>query len=217
MALSNQALLTKGDRAYAKKKSQNRVESVTFDRDSREDYLTGFHKRKVKRQQDAKKRAEEIARKEKIAERQRIRQEKQKSIEKDLERLKDAERVINGIHDDSENESGNDANQEDEEDGEFKGFSDNSGILKHKTVYSDGQNETSVTVEEITLDPYVDMSRAEDILKESTKRAHAYAKHVEELENGPIQKPKPKPRKKKFRYLPKSERKLMSKKAKSSR
>lgn len=212
MALSNQALLTKGDRAYAKKKSQARVESVSFDRDSREEYLTGFHKRKVKRQQEAKKRAEEIARKERLAERQRIRQEKQKSIEKDLERLKEAEKAINGaINGDNEE----DEEQEQEQEEEFTGFSDSSGILKKRTIYTDGVDETSVTVEEIQLDPYVDMSRAEAILKESTKRAHEYARHVEELESGPLPKPKPKIRKKKFRYLPKSERKQMVKKTKS--
>lgn len=210
MALSNQAILTKGDRAYAKKKNQARVESVSFDRDSREEYLTGFHKRKVKRQQDAKKRAEEIAKKERLAERQRIRQEKQKSIEKDLERLKEAELAINGAI------NGDDDEEEEEAEEEFTGFSDSSGILKKRTVYTDGNDETSVTVEEIQLDPYVDMSRAEAILQESTKRAHEYARHVEQLENGPLTKPKqPKIRKKKFRYLPKSERKLMVKKTKS--
>lgn len=48
------------------------VEEVTFDTDARQEYLTGFHKRKLERAKHAREIAEKKARAEKLAERKRV-------------------------------------------------------------------------------------------------------------------------------------------------
>lgn len=212
MALSNQQLLTRGDQKYAKKKRAKlaRPAKVEYDPKSREEYLTGFHKRKLKRKEESKKRAEEYIKKAKKDEKRLARAEKQKSIEKGLQKLREAEKVFNGEALDSENEQ---SGSGEDEDGEFKGFTDSSGILKKpaiQQVYGEGQDEARVTIQEVSIDPFVDLSRAEDVLQMSTRRAHEYAKYVESLEN-----PQPKPKKvrvKKFKYLSKSQRLIERKK-----
>eukprot|EP00045_Choanoeca_perplexa_P017946 m.272217 g.272217 ORF g.272217 m.272217 type:complete len:176 (+) comp17676_c1_seq2:59-586(+) len=55
---------------------------VTFDPDARKEYLTGFHKRKLHRKEEAKKEAEEILRKARIAARKEKRAERDKRLEK---------------------------------------------------------------------------------------------------------------------------------------
>ena len=50
------------------------VEEITFDSSSRQEYLTGFHKRKLQRAKHAQEIAEKKARAEKIEERRKVRQ-----------------------------------------------------------------------------------------------------------------------------------------------
>ena len=49
-----------------KRKSTSAIEEITFDFDAREDYLTGFHKRKLQRIKHAKEEAAKKKREEKI-------------------------------------------------------------------------------------------------------------------------------------------------------
>lgn len=226
MAVSNVQRLTRGDRKYAAKKKAASVPEVKFDQDSRKDFLTGFHKRKLARQAEAKRKAEEMNRAERIAERQRIRDERKAAINMGMERLKEAESIIensagsNGSarsktrfakdNSDSEEEQG-------EQPDEFNGFEDGeeaSGILKRQSKYGDSE----VTVEEINLDPYVDVGRSEQVLDEATEKAQNYAKYVEQIEARQQQEEeaaRKQQKKKKFRYLPKSERRMLNRKSKS--
>lgn len=56
-----------------KRKTVHKVEEITFDKDARTEYLTGFHKRKQARIKAAKAQAEEEARLERIRLRKQVR------------------------------------------------------------------------------------------------------------------------------------------------
>lgn len=58
--------------AKKRKKSATAVEEITFDPSAREDYLTGFHKRKVQRIKHAQEEAAKRERQERIVERKRV-------------------------------------------------------------------------------------------------------------------------------------------------
>lgn len=55
-----------------KRKATHAVEEVTFDNSARQEYLTGFHKRKVQRQKHAQEEAAKRAREEKIEFRKQV-------------------------------------------------------------------------------------------------------------------------------------------------
>lgn len=55
-----------------KRKATHAVEEVTFDNSARQEYLTGFHKRKVQRQKHAQEEAANRAREEKIEFRKQV-------------------------------------------------------------------------------------------------------------------------------------------------
>jgi ribosomal RNA-processing protein 17 len=55
-----------------KRKTDHKIEEISFDFSSREEYLTGFHKRKVQRATRAKAEAEKKAKEEKIVLRKQV-------------------------------------------------------------------------------------------------------------------------------------------------
>jgi ribosomal RNA-processing protein 17 len=55
-----------------KRKTDHKIEEISFDFDARADYLTGFHKRKVQRATRAKAEAEKKAREERIGLRKQV-------------------------------------------------------------------------------------------------------------------------------------------------
>lgn len=55
-----------------KRKATHTVEEITFDNSARQEYLTGFHKRKVQRQKHAQEEAAKRAREEKIEFRKQV-------------------------------------------------------------------------------------------------------------------------------------------------
>lgn len=214
MALSNVQRLTRGGQKYAAKKKAKNTEEVSFDSESRADFLTGFHKRKVARQAEGRRKAEELNRQQRLEERRKVREEKRSKIDKGLSRLQQAEEIIERKASEASGEnttkSLGDLLDSDEE---FTGFDENSGILKRREVKFGNSN---VSFEEINLDPYVDISRSEEVLDEATQKANEYAAYVASLESAELEAKKKAQsvRSKKFRYLPKSERKLMNRKYK---
>ena len=77
-------ILNKG-KSYANKQAQKfGTDEVTFDKDSRLDYLTGFHKRKLERQKKAREFNKEQDRLAKIEERKKIRDERKQQMEQEL-------------------------------------------------------------------------------------------------------------------------------------
>lgn len=55
-----------------KRKTEHKVDAISFDDTAREDYLTGFHKRKVERAKRARAEAEKKAREERVGMRKQV-------------------------------------------------------------------------------------------------------------------------------------------------
>lgn len=179
--------------------------------------MTGFHKRKVERKQHAAERAKEVERQERIEQRRRLREERKLVAQKDLERFHEAMKEVGDHYEDEEEEddetnSSNNSNMDHQDSSDFsdwEGIQDNKagGILRKKQQYQDDDGITTVTVEDIEMDTgvnnYVDLRRTEEVLKESLERAD-YAGRMMEFQQRAVRTT---PKKKKFRYLTKSERK----------
>ncbi|KAI9269121.1 nucleolar protein 12-domain-containing protein [Phascolomyces articulosus] len=94
--VKNTDILTAGSKAYAKKRriKKQTIERVDFDPDSRKEYLTGFHKRKVERKKKAQENYQERLRQEKIRDRAALRAERKRQME---QRLSDMQAALKGI------------------------------------------------------------------------------------------------------------------------
>lgn len=150
-----------------------------------------------------------------------MREERKAKAAEELAKYKAAMKALSVDGEDSDSSDGEDdgnANGEypssDEEDSfsDWEGFEDKSenGILKKRQKYENDDGETTlVTIEDISephADLSVDLSRSQEVLEQSIQRAQDYAKML-----GADRPAKPK--KKKFRYLTKSERKVNNAKA----
>lgn len=221
---SNRQLLTKGKNYANQQLKKFGTDEVSFDKDSRLDYLTGFHKRKLQRQKKAQENNKEQERLLKIEERKKVRDERKKQMDEQMRRFKetlDIQAEIEELQNGKKKKEDN-YDSKNESDGSWDGFSDEENsdsvkpILKPNhlstSVYSD---ETTVNVE--SLEPNenfeflaklnnVKLEQSEKILDQSITRAKKYAKF---LGMGEVKEKK----KKKFRYLTKNERKVNQRKA----
>ncbi|ODV96789.1 hypothetical protein PACTADRAFT_48603 [Pachysolen tannophilus NRRL Y-2460] len=258
MGKQNREILTGGKKYAQKQQKKHRVDEVVFDKESREEYLTGFHKRKIQRQKKAQEFNKERERLAKIEERKKIRDERKEVVAKQLERYNEQLKDLSGIVDDSD--EGDNIDDESSsgkltETEEWEGFKDDDGvvekisngngnkdtidlnvkgILKRKEVYpsnpdilhaangedgvvtvtiesmdpdnsdSDDDFGSSNDLEAIAKKNNVELAKSQEVLKKSIQRAKEYAKIVQNEE-----RPK---KKKKFRYLSKSERRQNLKK-----
>lgn len=239
---SNRDILTGGKRYAQKAAKKHRVDEVVFDKESRKEYLTGFHKRKLERQKKAQVYNKEQDRLARIKERKEIRDERKLDMEKQLQKFNETVAKITNINDDSSDdeewsgfdkkkENGSDDEDGDEEPTEEIQKDELKGILHHKEVYKlTGEedfednavidDETTVEVESIE-NPIVtkmretnleiiakvnnvDLAKSKDVLDDSIKKAKNYAVVVGKSKPSYMDKPK----KKKFRYLTKAERKV---------
>jgi ribosomal RNA-processing protein 17 len=66
------SVLATANRTSKRRKTDHKIEEITFDNDSRADYLTGFHKRKVARAKQAKVEAEKKEKEERIQIRKQV-------------------------------------------------------------------------------------------------------------------------------------------------
>ncbi|KXS95044.1 hypothetical protein AC578_127 [Pseudocercospora eumusae] len=187
------------------------IEELTFDPEARQEYLTGFSKRKQARKDHAKEVAIKREKEEKIKERRALREQKKQEVEEHVqavnEELKKQNALING----------------DESEGDFEGFDETSAkeegvaeeVLPSDEEYVDEDKYTTVTVE-----PMGEESEDEDDEADKAKAEAATA----------VKKPEPSAKKKrpwqkdgddkkikrkKFRYESKAERAVTRKKQKS--
>lgn len=58
--------------SHKKRKTEHKIEEISFDDEKRADYLTGFHKRKVARAKQAQVEAEKMAREERVKFRKQV-------------------------------------------------------------------------------------------------------------------------------------------------
>lgn len=214
----NRDLLTGGKKYTENRAKKHLVEEVKFDPESRQEYLTGFHKRKLERQKKAQEYHKEQERLAKIEERKQIKLEKEKEMLEGLKRYKEALRDINGSDYESDNSGAEDDEEKEEiievhEDEEWDGIPDvkPQGILKRKI----GEDEVIIEdlsngkIEEIASLNFVNLKKSEQILEESIDRAKKYAVAGAKKEK--------KQTKKKFRYLTKAERRANNRKAKDNK
>lgn len=206
-----------------KRKSTSAVEEVSFDNDARQEYLTGFHKRKQQRIKNAQEEAAKRARQEKIEMRKQvslagthslqwmpmmeanlycqIRDERRREVEQHVE-------TVNRMLQESE-AAGAIEKESDDESEEWDGFPDqpNLDIVDHEEEYIDEDRYTTVTVESVSVTrdglhkPQIDESEDEDDNKEE-------AKDTADDKTAKSRQEKPKKKKKKFRYESKFDREL---------
>ncbi|KAF2752827.1 hypothetical protein EJ05DRAFT_446134 [Pseudovirgaria hyperparasitica] len=192
------------------------VDEVSFDFAAREDYLTGFHKRKQARIKHAQELAIEKERLEKIAERAKLRKQRKEDLEKHVDEVNTALRKVNGDPSD-EYESGDSQN----EDRDWNGFGDDVPMSR-EDEYIDEDKYITVQVEavNITRDGMfnVDIEPGD----QHDDRISTTAKHEvgEDLKKRVWTKDKPtkekaKKAKPKFRYESKAERKITRHKERS--
>ncbi|RYP77091.1 hypothetical protein DL771_001381 [Monosporascus sp. 5C6A] len=188
-----------------KRKAGHAVEEIKFDAAARDEYLTGFHRRKVQRAKRAQEEAAKKARQEKIDLRKQLREERKKEIEEHVQHvtsiLKQVERA--GYIDEEELVSG-------EEGGEWGGFEDAPAAetLDHEEEYIDEDRFTTVTVESVNVsrDGLVKPAEEESD-EEDGDGVKGTAKPGDESTSGSTDRAlKHKKKKQKFRYETKVER-----------
>ncbi|KAF5693890.1 nucleolar 12 [Fusarium denticulatum] len=185
-----------------RRKMTSAVEEVNFDFEARQEYLTGFHKRKQQRIKNAQEEAAKRARQEKLELRKQIREERKRDVEEHVQ-------TVNRLLQESA-AAGAVEQESDEEDGEWDGFPDQPelDIVDHEEEYIDEDRYTTVTVESVSVTrdglhkPQVDDKDNEEDKKVEEPKDDQKAKSRRE----------PKKKKKKFRYETKFERQLTDKK-----
>ncbi|CEG70641.1 hypothetical protein RMATCC62417_06503 [Rhizopus microsporus] len=87
--VKNTDILSAGSKIYAKKRKakQETVEYVEFDPEKRQEYLTGFHKRKLERKNKTKEKYAKLAKEEKLRSRREAREERQRLADKNVQEM----------------------------------------------------------------------------------------------------------------------------------
>ncbi|KAF2832089.1 hypothetical protein CC86DRAFT_442480 [Ophiobolus disseminans] len=204
-------------------------EKIEFDPSAREEYLTGFHKRKVARQKFAQEEIAKREKEEKLRFRRELRQQRKVDLEQHVEEVnrlvKQANGDIPGLVDSSDDDSASDAEEE------FSGFADPEPI-NQEDEYIDEDKYTTVTIESVGIsragflkpddtDPDADAHAAkraaaeaeaeEDLVADKTKGGHEVKRDANGKRIWTKERPKtewPKKKKKKFRYESKADRKV---------
>ena len=185
------------------------VAEITFDPAAREEYLTGFHKRKLQRIKHAQEENAKKAHEEKLRFRRELRQQRKEDVAKHVEEVNALMRKANPDLELSAEQS----DGEDDELDEWGGFDEAEVVeeIDREDEYIDEDKYTTVTVETV------------DVSKEGLNKTkeHGSEEAADEKENTTEsaskkriwtkEKPKadkPKKKKKKFRYEAPAERKL---------
>ncbi|KAG9196344.1 hypothetical protein G6011_01465 [Alternaria panax] len=190
-------------------------EKIEFDFSAREEYLTGFHKRKLARIKHAQEENAKREKEEKLRFRRELREQRKVDLEKHVEEVNRLVRQANGDLDDIVGgETSGDDDDGDEE--EFTGFQEPEPI-NQEDEYVDEDKYTTVTIESVGISK-AGFSRPgeEDEEAAAKRKAEEERKKAEEEAEGkkrvwtkawPKNSERPKKKKKKFRYETKTERK----------
>ncbi|KAG2345680.1 hypothetical protein BDR05DRAFT_930354 [Suillus weaverae] len=118
---SNIAILTQSHRVVAAKKrdKRNQIKEIVFDDDARREFLTGFHKRKVAKKEDAIKKAKLREKQERLDTR---REHRRALAERAAQNAAEVEKAYGAIIDDSDEGLGSSENDREREvNGEYEG------------------------------------------------------------------------------------------------
>ncbi|SPO00683.1 uncharacterized protein DNG_03431 [Cephalotrichum gorgonifer] len=196
--------------ATKKRKTEHTIEEVSFDNSSREEYLTGFHKRKVQRIKRAQEEAEKRAKEERLQIRKELREKRQRDIEEHVQQVNELLRASEA--------SGAIVHDSDSDGSEWGGIEDpvEPEIIDHEDEYIDEDRYTTVRVESVSVTrDGLEKPRLEPLGdKEEVKEEETEDKSKDDSKSKKRER-KPKAPKKKFRYESKIERQLDRNKAKA--
>ncbi|TDZ74230.1 Ribosomal RNA-processing protein 17 [Colletotrichum trifolii] len=203
-----------------KRKAASAVEEVNFDFDARQDYLTGFHKRKLQRVKWAQEQAAKKAREDRIEMRKQVRQERQKEVEEHV-------KAVTALLEEAQAaDSDNDQEFQGEDFEEWDGIKDQAqdkaqtDVLDYEDEYIDEDRYTTVKVEAISVTRdgfeklHNDGGEANDSEDEAKAKRYAEEKAAAEKDKTRKERPKKKP---KFRYESKVERQLNDRRGKAKK
>ena len=217
-----------------KRKATHTIEEITFDKDARAEYLTGFHKRKQARIKHAQEVAERQAREDKIEMRKQVWNNRHSGVvcttveltsrlqirEERKQAVEDHVQAINKILREAEYAGTTEQNQN-SSDEEWGGVSDTEvpeAPIDLEEEYIDEDKYTTVTVEAVSVDrdglhkPELEQSSEDEPEEEGAAEKGGQDK------SGSDKKPKhPTKKKKKFRYENKFERAVEAKKQRAKR
>ncbi|KAL7949207.1 nucleolar protein 12 domain-containing protein [Trichoderma barbatum] len=194
------------------KKRKYGVEEVSFDFDARQEYLTGFHKRKQQRIKLAQEEAAKRAREERLRTRKQIRDERKREVEEHVQHVNKLLRESGAIEVDSDEEQiGSD---QEAKEGEWAGFPDrpNLDIVDHEEEYIDEDRYTTVTVESVSISR--DGLERPEKPQEKTEEDQDQEKDKEDQDKSKAPA-RPKKKKQKFRYESKFDRQLTERRQKA--
>ncbi|WQF79924.1 Putative nucleolar protein [Colletotrichum destructivum] len=200
-----------------KRKAVSAVEEVNFDFDAREDYLTGFHKRKLQRVKWAQEQAAKKAREEKIEMRKQLKDERQREVE-------DHVKAVSAILEEAQaatSDQDEEINAEDFEewDGIAEAPKEPTDVVDYEDEFIDEDRYTTVKVEAISVTRdglerlHHDGDKAEAGSEDEAKAERPAA----DDKAAKTKDRKEWPKKKKFRYETKLERSLGAKKSKAKK
>lgn len=193
------------------KTSSKQPDEITFDLSARQDYLTGFHKRKLARAEHAREAAAKKEREEKVAERRQMREQRKEDLSKHVQEFNQVLRNQNpDLSSEDEEERAGDAAAT------FEGFKEAEG----KEDEADGREDEYVDEDKyttVTVEAMGESSGDEDVQEAGVKKAEpekvdeqaakTTKKRPWTKEKPAGDKKKPKQKKRQFRYESKSERK----------
>ncbi|TKX25237.1 hypothetical protein C1H76_2470 [Elsinoe australis] len=211
-----------------KRRKVEPVEQVTFDPDARQEYLTGFHKRKLERAKHGRELAQKKEREDRIKARAEIRSQRKREAEQRVEEVnvfmkKQADPEDTGdLNPKIAGQSGEESEEGDEEGEGWEGFEEPPAV-DATDEYVDEDKFTTVTVKELDdirdyeTEEEGEEEEAEDVEPAVDKveaKIDAKGKKIWTKEKPSSHKVKPKKKKRTFRYESKLERQTERKKQK---
>ncbi|KAF2156827.1 hypothetical protein K461DRAFT_309061 [Myriangium duriaei CBS 260.36] len=200
----------------SKRRKVEPVAELTFDPAARQEYLTGFHKRKQQRIKHAQEAAQKREREEKVQQRKELRDQRKQDLERHVAEVnallrKQAESDDDDGQDDEEVEGGG------EGDSEWAGFDDIPAV-DGTDEYVDEGKFTTVTIKELDdVRDFESESESEDVVAAQVVKDTPGQEQKQEKRQWSKKRPqsdKPRTKKKKFRYESKLERQASRKKQK---
>ncbi|KAM0286014.1 hypothetical protein ACHAQH_001204 [Verticillium albo-atrum] len=197
-----------------KRKAASAVEEVNFDFDQREDYLTGFHKRKQQRIKFAQEQAAKKDREEKVELRKQVRDDRKREVEDHVNTVNKLLREAQAA------DSGDDQEINGEDFEEWDGIEEQKPeVVDFEDEYIDEDRFTTVKVEAIavTRDGFEKLHDSDDSENEKNDGDGDSEKKGAEDEKTPKARkewPKKKP---KFRYEQKFDRRIEERKQKAKK
>ncbi|KAF1845728.1 uncharacterized protein K460DRAFT_366576 [Cucurbitaria berberidis CBS 394.84] len=185
-------------------------ENISFDPAAREEYLTGFHKRKVARIKHAQEENAKREKEEKLRFRRELRQQRKVDLEKHVEEVNRLVKQANGDISGLAGASDSEDDDEDDDEEEFTGFQEPEPI-NQEDEYIDEDKYTTVTIETVSIDRsgFTTPGGTTEEEKEAAAKAKDGANEEKKKRVWTKEWPKsdkPKKKKKKFRYETKMER-----------